>query len=138
MADYSDIFFLMGAIIMFSFLTMSVNRTMLMNDLNKDGHESNYYALTVAQERIDEVRWLQNETELNQYLNEFPKTIEYDHDTDQQGGIPFEVDITEQTTALDNDDVRSVELQIDVTSDYMIGGRKGNPVRLFVTKSFVK
>lgn len=123
---------------MFSFLTMSVNRTMLMNDLNKDGHESNYYALSVAQERIDEVRWLQNETQLNQYLDEFPKTIEYDHDSDQPGGVPFEVDITQNTTMLDNDDIRSVELQIDVTSDYMIGGREGNPVRLFVTKSFVK
>ncbi len=123
---------------MFSFLTMSVNRTMLMNDLNKDGHESNYYALSVAQERIDEVRWLQNQTQLNQYLDEFPKTIEYDLDSDQPGGIPFEVDITQHTTALENNDIRSVELQIDVTSDYMIGGRKGNPVRLYVTKSFVK
>lgn len=138
MTDYSDIFFLMGAMIMFSFLTMSVNRTLLMNDMNRMGHDSNYYALSVAQESIDELRWVRSEADLDAVLNEYPKVIEYKNDSDQSGSIPFEVDINKTTSAIDNDEIRTIELRIDVQSDYGIGGEGGNPVQLMFTKSFVK
>ncbi|REL24798.1 hypothetical protein DYD21_16690 [Rhodohalobacter sp. SW132] len=138
MSDYSDIIFLMGAIIMFSFLTMSVNRTILMNEMNRVGHQTDYYALSVAQETIDEIRWIRSESALNQKLNEFPKVIEYRADSDQAGSIPFTVDLFETTASIENDDIRSIELRIDVSSDFGIGGEGGNPVQLLFTKSFVK
>lgn len=123
---------------MFSFLTMSVNRTLLMNDMNRMGHDSNYYALSVAQESIDELRWVRSEADLDAVLNEYPKVIEYKNDSDQSGSIPFEVDINKTTSAIDNDEIRTIELRIDVQSDYGIGGEGGNPVQLMFTKSFVK
>lgn len=138
MSDYSDIIFLMGAIIMFSFLTMSVNRTILMNEMNRVGHQTDYYALSVAQETIDDIRWIRSESALNQKLNEFPKVIEYRSDSDQAGSIPFTVDLFETTASIENDDIRSMELRIDVSSDFGIGGEGGNPVQLLFTKSFVK
>lgn len=138
MADYSDIFFLMGAMIMFSFLTMSVNRTLLMNEMNRTGHESNYHALTVAQESIDELRWLKTEADLDAELVTYPKTIEYKNDTSEDASIPFSVDINKTTSVVDNDDIRAVELVINVSSDYGIGGEGSNPVQLKFTKSFLK
>lgn len=138
MTDYSDIFFLMGAMIMFSMLTMSVNRTLLMNEMNRVGHESNYYALSVAQESIDELRWVKTEADLDAELNTYPKTINYKNDTDQVGSIPFRVDISKTTSVIENDDVRTIELVINVQNDYGIGGEGSNPVQLLFTKSFLK
>jgi hypothetical protein len=138
MADYSDLFFLMGAMIMFSFLTMSVNRTLLMNEMNRVGHESNYYALTVAQESIDELRWVKTEGDLDAELDTYPKTINYKNDTDQDASIPFNVDINKTTSVIETDDVRSIELVINVSSDYGIGGEGSSPVKLQFTKSFLK
>ena len=138
MADYSDIIFLMGAIIMFSMLTMSVNKTMMMNNMNRVSHDSNYYALSVAQEHVDDVRWIGSEADLDQYLSEFPKTVEYREDSDRDGSIPFIVDISKSTSEIENDEIRSVRLQLDIRSEYMAGGEDGNPVQLFLTKSFIK
>ena len=138
MTDYSDIFFLMGAMIMFSFLTMSVNRSLLMNEMNRTGHESNYYALTVAQESIDELRWVKTEAELDAELAIYPKTINYKNNSDKDGSVPFNVDINKTTSVIDNDDVRTVEMVINVESDYGIGGEESKPVQLQFTKSFLK
>lgn len=138
MADYSDLFFLMGAIIMFSFLTMSVNRTLLMNDMNRVGHETNYYALSVAQESIDELRWITTEADLDSELATYPKIVKYKNDSDSGGAIPFEVDINKTTSAIENDDIRSVDLIIQVSSEFGVGGENSSPVRLAYTKSFVK
>lgn len=138
MADYSDIFFLMGAMIMFSFLTMSVNRTLLMNEMNRTGHETNYYALSVAQERVDELRWIRSESDLDAELATYPKIVEYRNDSDQDGSIPFTVDIRKSTSGIENDDIRSVDLLVEVSSDYGVGGENSPPVQLAYTKSFLK
>lgn len=138
MADYSDVIFLMGAMVMFSFLTLSVNRTMLMNEMDRVGHESSYYALTVAQESLDELRWVNTEADLDAELNDYPKTVQYKNDSSKDASIPFTVNITKTTSAMDNDDIRSVELAIDVSSDYGVGGEGSRPVQLRYTKSFLK
>jgi hypothetical protein len=138
MADYSDVIFLMGAMVMFSFLTLSVNRTLLMNEMNRVGHETDYYALTVAQESVDELRWVNTEADLDAELNDYPKTINYKNDSSKDASIPFTVDITKTTSVMDNDDIRSVELLVSVSSDYGVGGEGSNPVQLRYTKSFVK
>lgn len=109
-----------------------------MNDMNRVGHETDYHALSVAQERIDELRWIRSESDLDQELNEYPKTIQYKIDSDVSGTIPFDVDINKTTATIENDDIRSVELRIDVSSDFGVGGEGGNPVHLIFTKSFIK
>ena len=138
MTDYSDLFFLMGAMIMFSFLTMSVNRSLLINEMNRTGHESNYYALTVAQESIDELRWVKTEADLDAELATYPKTVNYKNDSDNVGSIPFTVDINKTTSIIDNDDIRTVDMVINVENDYGIGGEGSKPVQLQFTKSFLK
>jgi len=138
MSDYSDIIFLMGAIIMFSMLTLSVNRTLLMNDMNRIGHDTNYYALSVAQEEVDEFRWLRSEAELDQRLTDYPRIVNYRTDSDQAGALPFTVDITKGTAIIENDEIRTIQLSVNVTSDYGVGGEGGSPVQLAFTKSFIK
>jgi len=138
MTDYSDIFFLMGAMVMFSFLTLSVNRTLLTNEMNRVGHESNYYALTVAQESIDELRWVTTEAELDAELDTYPRTINYKNDSDEDASIPFSVNINKTTSVIETDDVRTVELVINVQNDYGIGGEGSRPIQLLFTKSFLK
>lgn len=128
----------MGAMVLFSILTLSVNNTLLLNEMNSVGHESNYYSLTVAQESIDELRWINSEAELDAQLNTYPKIINYKNDTDQVESIPFNVDIDKTTSVIETDDVRSIELLVNVQNDYGIGGEGSNPVQLRFTKSFRK
>ena len=138
MSDYSDLILLMGAMVMFSFLTLSVNKTLLMNEMNRVGHESNYYALTVAQEQIDELRWVKSEANLDAELDDYPKLVNYKNDSDQDASIPFDVDINKTTSVIETDDVRTIELVINVQNDFGIGGEGSNPVQLLFTKSFIK
>lgn len=138
MTDYSDLMFLMGAMVMFSMLTLSVNRTQMVNEMNRTGNETNYYALSVAQESIDGMRWLKSETELDNELSTYPKVVNYKKESDDDVSIPFTVDINKTTSVFDNDDVRSVELVISVDNDYGVGGEGSNPVQLQFTKSFLK
>lgn len=138
MTDYSDIIFLMGAMVLFSFLMMSVNRTILMNDRSSLDHEVEYYALAVAQERVDELRWVTSESELDSELASYPKTVLYYQDSDKSDAIPFTVDIQKKTAPFENHNIRSVELLIEVNSEYALAGNAGQPVQLAFTKSFVK
>ncbi|NBC26508.1 MAG: hypothetical protein GVY08_06585 [Bacteroidetes bacterium] len=138
MTDYSDIIFLMGAMVLFSFLMMSVNRTILMNDRSSLDHEIEYYALAIAQERVDELRWVTSESELDSELASYPKTIMYSRDSGTADAIPFIVDIEKNTAPFENHNIRSVELLIGVNSEYALDGTTGEPVQLAFTKSFVK
>lgn len=138
MTDYSDIIFLMGAMVLFSFLMMSVNRTILMNDRSGLDHEIEYYALAIAQERVDELRWVTSESELDSELASYPKTIMYNQDSGTADAIPFIVDIEKNTAPFENHNIRSVELLIGVNSEYALDGTTGKPVQLAFTKSFVK
>jgi hypothetical protein len=92
----------------------------------------------VAQESIDELRWVKTEGDLDAELDTYPKTINYKNDTDQDASIPFNVDINKTTSVIETDDVRSIELVINVSSDYGIGGEGSSPVKLQFTKSFLK
>lgn len=81
---------------------------------------------------------MKTEADLDDELNDYPKTINYKNDTDQEGSIPFRVDINKTKSVIENDDVTTVELVINVLSDFGIGGAGSNSVWLLFTKSFLK
>lgn len=55
--DKSQIILVMGALVIFSLLSMSVNNSLFSNDQVKVATEVQYTAIAVGQEVIDQARW---------------------------------------------------------------------------------
>lgn len=79
MSDYSDIFMLMGAIVIFSLLTINSNNALLQNTKRSLDSEVEYEAIALAQGEIDQARWSSyarlDSTASDYHFNGYPKTI---------------------------------------------------------------
>lgn len=118
MQDYSDLIYLLGAMIIFSLLSIHVNRTFMFNNLITVSGQTEYYALNLGQEYVDRIRWLPTPQSLESFVNGFPQTIEYA--TKSNGpGIPFEVNISLSDTTLPDANVQSKIVSITLNSIYM-------------------
>lgn len=65
MNDFSDLFFLIGAIALYGMLINNTNRTLVLNNQLLTDSEIEYGAISVAQNIIDEARWI-NYGDLNE------------------------------------------------------------------------
>jgi carotenoid cleavage dioxygenase-like enzyme len=76
MNDYSDIIFLMGAMVIFSLLSMNTSRMFQMNNRVQMEAEIEYHAVSIAQNEIDRVRWIESESAFDNHVtNSFPKEV---------------------------------------------------------------
>ncbi|PAU93291.1 hypothetical protein CK503_12780 [Aliifodinibius salipaludis] len=76
MNDYSDIIFLMGAMVIFSLLSVNTSRMFQMNNRVQMEAEIEYHAVSIAQNEIDRVRWIESESAFDNYVNNsFPKEV---------------------------------------------------------------
>lgn len=75
MNDYSDVILLMGAMIVFSLLTIQANRTFQLNNRMQINGEIKYNAISIAQDHLDKVKWINSESELDSFINSFPKVV---------------------------------------------------------------
>ena len=136
MNDYSDIFMLMGAIVIFSTLSLHVNRTMLQNNLISDRAEADYHAVTVAQEILEEIRWITSASDLNDFADDYPMVVNFTTDTESGNFIPYNVDLNLANGPYNDDNVTSFFVSLEISSEYMTSGDQGRPISLTVTKSF--
>ncbi|MCC5913349.1 MAG: hypothetical protein JJU46_03135 [Balneolaceae bacterium] len=136
MNDYSDIIMLTGAILLFSILTLQVNRSMLYNNLMSVNAEIDYHALSVAQELIDEVRWMTSPADLEEFAEGFPTIIDFTTDFEGESSIPFTVNLIYESGILENENIVSYQVTVQVQSPYMTTGVGGSPVVLTIDKSF--
>ena len=58
MNDYSDLFLVIAAMIMYSVLLVDINATVLQGSKYKMDREAEYTAVALAQDLIDEARWV--------------------------------------------------------------------------------
>jgi hypothetical protein len=125
MADYSDLIFLMGAMILFSVLTVNVTRNMVINTQTLSESEIEYNGIAVAHSTLKRAQWASKE-ELTpgsgQYIfsdyekqNPYKETIEVegsDIDYYVYVNVSNDVGVTGSTTSN-----RLVE--VGVTSPYL-------------------
>jgi nitrate reductase cytochrome c-type subunit len=137
MNDYSDIIFLMGAMIIFSLLTLQTTRTFQLNDRLQMNGELEYSAISMAQDQVDKMRWIQNQTAFNNYVSNFPQTVPH---TIQGNTLNYDVDVTTQNIALPNSNVSNQRVTVTVTNDYLKTNQQAAPgskeIKLEFLKSF--
>lgn len=135
MNDYSDIIFLMGAMIIFSLLTLQTTRTFQLNNRLQMNGELEYSAISIAQDQVDKMRWMQNQTAFNNFVSNFPQTVPL---TVQGNTLDFNVDVTVQNIALPNSNVPNRRVTVTVTNDYLKTNQQAAPGSQEIQLEFLK
>jgi len=124
MNDYSDLLFLIGAMVVFAMLSINASNIFRINNSGLVLAEVEYNAIALAQDEIDEVRWLPDE-EIDQldpgdpayrYANTVTKTVEID---DQE--IDYQLSGTSTPITFSDLDITSFKVKVTVNSQYLPG-----------------
>jgi len=137
MNDYSDIIYLIGAMIVFSLLSLQTNQIFNLNERVELNSELEYNAVSIAQDQIDQIRWISTQTQFDNYLKTFPQTksIAVDNDT-----LFYNVDVTDTAMNVPNSNVINRKVLITVTNKFLKNNSNEAPgnrsVKLKYLKSF--
>jgi len=120
MNDYTDLLYLVGAIVVFSMLTMQVNRLIFRNNVTQMQSGIEYHAVTHAQDYADQLQWIRSEDDLDDFTDDFPRTdnVVYDPD-DASATLPFLVNIAVSDTTIPNSNVLNKRVLISLNSQYL-------------------
>lgn len=119
MNDYSDLLFLIGAIAIYALLVTNTNQTMLQNDRMLVTTEMEYGAVSVAQNIVEEARWMKYGEISESKLESINTNTNYD----------VKVEINPEN--LPGSDKSNRKIDITVTE-------KGNSKGANVTMSYIK
>jgi len=134
MTDYSDIILLMGAMIVFSLLTIQTNRAFQLNNRMQINGEIKYNAISIAQDQLEKVQWIHSKSELNSYINSFPKVISTPIGN---GSMNYNVDLKSSDITIPDSNVDTKRIEVSVTNKYLKQNSSGNEaIKLQLLKSF--
>lgn len=136
MSSYADLIYLMGAMLVFSLLTIQTNRMFHIYNRIQVNSEIEYHAISVAQEIVDKVRWM-NESDFNSYKNSFPKdvSVAFDEET-----LDFNVDlatapVTDPTLDADGN-IQNIKVTLTITNKYLKTTNGDRFIKFEFMKSF--
>lgn len=138
MNDYTDLIYLMAAMLIFSILSMQVNGSIFRNNVIQMQSGIEYKAITHAQDYADQIQWLRSVNELDAFANAFPRTDEVIFDEDEEMTLPFLVDIVVADTVLQDSNVINKHVTINVRSVYLDNQNNPSFVSDGITTEFIK
>lgn len=135
MESYYDIIYLMGAMLIFSLLTIQTNRMFQINNRIQINSEIEYNAISVAQDQIDKIRWHRTENKFNEFANDFPKEVPviFEEET-----LYFDVSLTVEDVAIENSNVTNKLVTISVTNEYLKTNEDEDAGSTAVKMQFIK
>jgi len=128
MSGYSDILFLVGAMIMLSMLTLNTSRSYLATTDSVVRSEIELRALARIQDIIDEYRWEQNETTFYNYFNNLennPQNVtvnygSYDSDnTTREDIFTISAEISDLDPSDNNPRLHIYFVELTIKNDYL-------------------
>lgn len=138
MNDYSDLIYLMGAMIIYSMLSMQTSRMFQLNNRVQIKAEIEYNAVSIAQNEIDQLRWVKNEEDFDNYVDDFPteKFLAVGNDS-----LVYTVNINSSNINIPGSNITNKNVTVTVTNEYLnnINGENSDDhfVKLQLIKSFV-
>lgn len=139
MTGYADIIYLTGAMVIYSILAMQVNQIVLRNNIVQMESGVEYQVATHAQDYADQIHLIENKSDLDSFINEFPRTdsIAYDRN-DPSAYLMYDVDIVESDTTLPHSHVNTKVIHIRMENQFLNnqGASNENIFRLKLIKSF--
>lgn len=117
MHDYADIIYLMGAMLIFSLLSLQANRMFLTNTKMRVETEVEYHAVALAQDYADQILWMDSNAELQNFVSEYPKDV--DAEVGEGQTLPFWVDLKVEDYTLTGSNVTNKRVIVIVKSRYL-------------------
>lgn len=128
----------MGAMIIYSMLSMQTSRMFQLNNRVQINSEIEYNAVSIAQNEIDQLRWVKNEEDFDNYVDDFPteKFLTVGNDT-----LVYTVDVNSSNINIPGSNITNKNITVTVTNEYLnnINGENSDDhfVKLQLIKSFV-
>ena len=138
MQGYDEVLYVVGAMIIFSLLSIQVNQMFIKNDQNIADGEVEYNAISLAEEHIDRIKFMTKFKDLKDYVNKYP---EYDTVDVGNGDLRYYVEIDHQDENISGSNVINRHVFITVRSEYLGNGKdatvdNNNFVKMDFIKSF--
>jgi hypothetical protein len=137
MTGYADIFYLIGAIVVFSLLSLQVNRMMVRNDIIQMESTIEYHVAAHAQDYADLIQLIETEDDLENFLNNFPRVDSVSFDENNSSAmLEYQVNIEASDTTLPNSNVTNKAIHISLNNEYLSANKPSKAIRLKLIKSF--
>lgn len=158
MNDYSDIIYLIGAMVMFSILTLNVSRTIVMNSKELSKSEIEYSGIALAQGYADRAQWAEPgelDPDSSAYVfdatGKEPAGCDYSHNNpcketlhlgaSGQYSVDYYIGIDiDNNYSVPNSDTNNKKITINVTSPYFYENFDSTftdyPIKMNVITSF--
>lgn len=138
MSDYSDIIYLMGAIIIFSLVSLNASHFFRVNEQFQYRSEIQYNGIAVAQDIIEDIRWISDRNRFipgsgNCICDEYPKTITQILGTDDQYQMDYQINIELTDIDVDGSNATNTLIVVTVTNEYL---SEGDFIKMEYIKSF--
>lgn len=135
MNDYSDLIFLMGGMIIFSLLSLQTNRLFQLNNRIQVNGELEYNAVSIAQDEIDQLRWIKSESAFNSHLASYPTQVPLVIDNDT---LQYDVDITSSTMTIPGSSLNNKKVSVTVSNEFLKTNSDDDPGERFIRLQFIK
>ena len=135
MTDYSDLVYLMGGMIIFSLLSLQTTRLFQLNNRVQMNAEIEYNAISIAQNEIDQIKWIQSESNFNSHISNYPKQVPLAVKSDT---LYYTVDITAKDITISGSSVNNKKISIKITNKYLKTNSDSKPGDRFIRLQFVK
>jgi len=134
MNDYSDLIFLMGAMIIFSLLSIQTSRLFQMDTQKQIEGEIEYNAVSIAQDQIDKLKWIKSKAAFNNFKSTFPKQINLSIEGDS---LQYNATLNVKDISIPGSSVVNKKVTVSISNDFMQqGNTQSKSVKLQYVKSF--
>jgi len=131
MVDYSDVIFLIGAMIIFSFLSRNAANRFFQSDVGYFQTDVEYEGVALAQSIIDEVKWTSSSSELSALASSYDGTTYTVSVRDGDYSIDYNVSMKVTNVSISGSIVLNKEVTLRITSEYL-------PENSFIEMKYVK
>lgn len=148
MNDYSDLFYLLGAIVLYSILTLNVSTNLVINNRNLSESEVEYSGIALADGIIEQALWASKE-ELNSGSSEYmfddynknnPKHEIIEMGPSNQYRIDFYIYAEVEDVVVNGSNTNNKKITVGVTSPFFYNDFDSTfssyPIKLESIKSF--
>ena len=138
MQGYDEVLYVVGAMLIFSLLSIQVNQMFIKNDQTMADGEVEYNAIALAEEHVDRIKFMIKFDDLKDYVNDYP---DYETVDAGNGNLRYYVEIDHENESISGSNVINRHVFVTVRSEYLGTGQdatvdNNNFVKMDFIKSF--
>lgn len=129
MNDFTDVFYVIGAMIIFSILSVNTFNYIGINEEFQYQSELQQNAVVVANEVITEMRWISDKDRFNPNRgdfvgNDYPRTVTMVVGDDDEFEFDYDVDVQVNDTTIAGSNSVNKAIYVTVSSEYLEDNQK--------------